>query len=103
MTNKQRHLVEIPEEVQTALLLTRHTDGRIGLAVPKGDPSMMEEIAIIYGIFVSLLQGAEQNGVSEIEYIRQAMRNTSLEDMRDSFVKMAMLAQMIREGEESND
>jgi len=50
-----------------------------------------------------LLQGAEQNGVSEIEYIRQAMRNTSLEDMRDSFVKMAMLAQMIKEEDESND
>jgi hypothetical protein len=103
MTNKQRHLVEIPEEVQTAIMLTRHIDGQIGIVVPKGEPGMMEMVAITYGVFVSLLQGAERSGVSEIEYIRQAMRNNSLEDMRESFVKMAVLAQMIKEEDESND
>lgn len=84
-------------------MLTRHTDGQIGIVVPKGEPGMMEMVAITYGVFVSLLQGAERSGVSEIQYIRDAMRSTSLEDMRESFVKMAVLAQLIKEEDESND
>jgi hypothetical protein len=103
MTNKQRHLIEIPEEVQTAILITRLTDGGIGMVIPKGEPGMMEMMALTYGVFVSLVQSGEAQGISEMNLIRGAVKNSSLEDMRDSFVKMAVLAHMIKDEEASND
>ncbi len=73
------------------------------MVIPKGEPGMMEMMALTYGVFVSLVQSGEAQGISEMNLIRGAVKNSSLEDMRDSFVKMAVLAHMIKDEEASND
>jgi len=99
---KQRHLLEIGDDVSTAVLITRHEDGRIGLATPKGNAMLMEVMALTYGVFVSVLEGGEAQGITEMKYIRNALKNNSLEDVREKLVEIAMLVKKDME-DSSND
>lgn len=89
---KQKHLVEIPEDVVTAVMITRHADGKIGIVIPKGDPGMMEVMTLTFGVFVGVLQGGEQNGISELMLLREYINNNSLEETREKLVQMAIAA-----------
>lgn len=97
-----RHLVEIGNDVVAAVLITRHEDGRIGLATPKGDVGIMEIMALTYGVFVSVLQGGEQQGITEMSLIRNAIKSNKLEDIREKLVEIAVLVKADMEAE-SND
>ena len=99
---KQRHLIEIGNDVAAAVLITRHDDGRIGLATPKGDVMLMEVMALTYGVFVSVLQGAEEQGITEMKLIRNAIKSNRLEDVREKPVEIAVLVKADMEAE-SND
>jgi hypothetical protein len=99
---KQRHLVEIGEDVVSAVLVTRHEDGKIGLATPKGDVGVMEIMALTYGVFVSVLQGGERQGVKELSLIRDAIKLMSLEEVREKLVEITILVKADMEGA-SND
>lgn len=100
--NMSRHLVEIGNDVVAAVLITRHKDGRIGLATPKGDVMLMEVMALTYGVFVSVLQGAEEQGITEMKLIRNAIKSNKLEDVREKLVEIAVLVKADMEAE-SND
>lgn len=97
-----RHLVEIGKDVVSAVLITRHEDGRIGLATPKGDVMLMEVMALTYGVFVSVLQGGEEQGITEMSLIRNAIKSNKLEDVREKLVEIAMLVKADME-DSSND
>lgn len=99
---KQRHLVEIGNDVASAVLVTRHKDGKIGLATPKGDVGVMEIMALTYGVFVSVLQGGEQQGIKELSLIRDAIKLLPLEEIREKLVEIAVLVNADTEGA-SND
>jgi hypothetical protein len=97
-----RHLVEIGNDVVSAVLITRHEDGKIGLATPKGDVGIMEIMALTYGVFVSVLQGGEQQGITEMQLIRDAIKFTPLEEVREKLVEIAILVKADME-DASND
>ncbi|CAB5224912.1 hypothetical protein UFOVP742_36 [uncultured Caudovirales phage] len=97
-----RHLVEIGNDVVSAVLITRHEDGKIGLATPKGDVGIMEIMALTYGVFVSVLQGGEQQGITEMQLIRDAIKFTPLEEVREKLVEIAVLVKADME-DASND
>lgn len=88
---KQKHLVEIPEDVVTAVMITRHEDGRIGIVTPKGDPGMMEVLTLTFGVFVGVVQGGEQNGISELMLLREYINAHSLEEAREKLVQMTIV------------
>lgn len=88
---KQKHLVEIPEDVVTAVMITRHVDGRIGIVTPKGDPGMMEVMTLTFGVFVGVVQGGEQEGISELMLLREYINNHSLEEAREKLVQMTIV------------
>ena len=77
--------------MRTAVLITRHQDGQVGVVSPKGNPHAMEIVALAFGVFVSFIEGAERNGLDEMSLIREAFAVSSLEEMRDQFVKIAQL------------
>lgn len=87
---KQKHLVEIPKDVVTAVMITRHEDGRIGIVTPKGDPGMMEVMTLTFGVFVGVVQGGEQQGISELMLLREYINNHSLEEARETLVQLAI-------------
>lgn len=91
MTNKQRHLVEIGQDVRTAVIITHHEDGQIGVTSPKGSPHMMEIAALTFGVFVSFIKGAEHNGLDEMSLIRKAFAEHSLEEMCEQLLGIAQL------------
>ncbi len=99
---KQRHLVEIPEDAVTAITIVRQKDGQVGLISPKGEPGMMEVIALTFGVFVAFMQGAEQQGIKEMVLVREAFADSSLEAILDQLVKIAVLVEQDMKGE-SND
>ena len=88
---QQRHLVEIGDDVVSAILVTRHENGMIGVATPKGEPHNMEVVAMLFGVVVSLVQGAEAVGIKEMDLVRKAFQSNSLEEMRDQFVRIALM------------
>lgn len=92
---KQKHLVEIPEDVVTAVMITRHEDGRIGLVLPKGDPNFMEVLTLTFGVFVSVIQGGEEDGIDELARLREYINTHSLEEAREKLVKMAILTRQM--------
>jgi hypothetical protein len=94
---KQKHLIEIPEEVTTALMITRHEDGKIGLVSPKGEPGMMEVMALTFGVFVSILQGGEQDGIVELQRLRDYIQSHSLEQAREKLVQMAVKVKLMED------
>jgi len=93
-----RHLIEIGNDVVSAVLITRHEDGKIGVATPKGNVGVMEAMALTYGVFVSLLQGGEAQGITEMQLIRNAIKFSELEDVREKLVEIAMLVKADMEG-----
>ena len=97
-----RHLVEIGNDVVAAVLITRHENGMIGVTTPKGEPYSMEVMAMLFGVVVSLVQGAEATGITEMELVRKAFQSNSLEEMRDQFLQIALLVAADMEAE-SND
>ena len=99
---KQRHLVEIPEDVVTAVTIVRQKDGQVGVITSKGEPGMMEVMALAFGVFVSFMQGAEEQGIKEMVLIREAFADSSLEAILDQIVRIAVLVQQDMKGE-SND
>jgi hypothetical protein len=99
---QQRHLVEIGTDVVSAILVTRHENGMIGVATPKGEPHNMEVMAMLFGVVVSLVQAAEAVGIKEMDLVRRAFQSNSLEEMRDQFVRIALLVAADMEGS-SND
>jgi hypothetical protein len=94
---KQKHLFEIPEGIVTALAITRHEDGKIGLVIPKGEPGMMEMMALTFGVFVSILQGGEQDGIVELQRLRNYMQSHSLEKAREKLVQMAVKVKLMED------
>ena len=94
---KQKHLIEIPEEVTTALMITRHEDGKIGLVSPKGEPGMMEVMTLTFGVFVSILQGGEQDGIHELRLLREYINSHTLEEAREKLVQMTLTTKMMEE------
>lgn len=99
---KQKHLIEIPEEIATAILITRREDGHIGVCTPKGDPMMYEMMALTYGVFVSMLAGAEAAGVGHLSYIRDKIKTASLEEMRDELVRVCQIEKHFSASEEDS-
>jgi hypothetical protein len=99
---KQRHLVEIPEEVITAVTIIRQTDGKVGVISSKGDPGIMEVTALAFGVFCASIQGAEDAGVSEMALVREAFKTSTLEEILGHLVKIAVLVEQDMKGE-SND
>jgi hypothetical protein len=99
---KQRHLVEIPEDVVTAVTIVRQKNGQVGLVSAKGEPGMMEVMALTFGVFVSFMQGAEEQGINEMVLIRQAFADSSLERILDQLVKIAVLVQQDMKGERND-
>lgn len=93
-----RHLIEIGNDVVSAVLITRHEDGNIGVATPKGNVGVMEVMALTYGVFVSLLQGGEAQGITEMQLIRNAIKFSELEDVREKLVEIVMLVNADMEG-----
>jgi hypothetical protein len=99
---KQRHLVEIPEEVITAVTIVRQTDGQVGVITSKGHPGMMEVMTLTFGVFCSFLKGAEEQGVNEMSLIRESFSDFTLEEILEQLVKIAVLVEQDMKGE-SND
>lgn len=99
---KQRHLVEIGNDVASAILVTRHENGMIGVTTPKGEPYGTEIMSILFGVVVSLIQHTEAAGVKEMDLVRKAFQSNSLEEMRDWFVRIALLVAADME-DSSND
>jgi len=94
---KQKYLIEIPEEVTTALMITRHEDGKIGLVSPKGEPGMMEAMTLTFGVFVSILQGGEQDGIDELRFLREYINSHTLEEARKKLVQMTITTKLLEE------
>ena len=63
---------------------------------------LMELMALTYGVFVSVLQGAEEQGITEMKLIRNAIKSNKLEDVREKLVEIAVLVKADMEAE-SND
>ena len=63
---------------------------------------LMEVMALTYGVFVSVLQGAEEQGITEMKLIRNAIKSNKLEDVREKLVEIAVLVKADMEAE-SND
>ena len=63
---------------------------------------LMELMALTYGVFVSVLQSAEEQGITEMKLIRNAIKSNKLEDVREKLVEIAVLVKADMEAE-SND
>lgn len=86
----------------TAVTIVRQGNGQVGVVSSKGEPPMMEVMALTFGVFLSFMQGAEEQGVNEMVLIRQAFADSSLERILDQLVKIAVLVEQDMKGE-SND
>lgn len=51
----------------------------------------MEVVAMLFGVVVSLVQGAEAVGIKEMDLVRKAFQSNTLEEMRDQFVRIALM------------
>ncbi len=86
----------------TAVTIVRQKNGQVGLVSAKGEPGMMEVMALAFGVFVSFMQGAEEQGIKEMVLVREAFADSSLEAILDQLVKIAVLVEQDMKGE-SND
>jgi hypothetical protein len=100
--NKERHLVEIPEDVESAVVIVRHKTGEVGVITAKGTPHIAEVMALTFGVFCAFIQGAKKQGIDDVERIREAFKHQSLEDILDQLVKVAILVEHDMK-EESHD
>lgn len=80
-----KHILEIPENVQTALVTMRDDKGNIVCGVAKGKPHYTETIALAFGTFVQMITSLEEMGGPEVrvcEDIRAIVQEFPLEDVR---------------------
>ena len=77
--------------MRTAIVITHHQDGQVGITSPKGSPHMMEIAALTFGVFVSFIKGAERSGLDEMSLIRKAFTVNSLEEMCEQLLEIAQL------------
>jgi hypothetical protein len=80
-----KHILEIPENVQTALVTMRDDKGNIVSGVAKGQPHYTESLALAFGTFVSMIKALEEMNGPEVrvcEDIREIVKEFSLEEVR---------------------
>ena len=56
--------------MESAVMITRHKDGQVGIVPSKGNPRMMEIAALSFGVFVSMVKTAEAQGVAEMDRVQ---------------------------------
>lgn len=90
---KEKHVIEIPDNVETAFVIMRQNDGKNLPALVKGHPRAEEALSLLFGIFVGALQHVESQDAVGRNFgrtFREIIRNSKLEDIRDDLSKIAM-------------
>jgi hypothetical protein len=57
----------------------------------------MEVMALTFGVFVSILQGGEQDGIVELQRLRDYIQSHSLEQAREKLVQMAVKVKLMED------
>jgi hypothetical protein len=98
----QKHLFEIPENVETALMTMRDDKNNIISGVVKGSPHYTESLALAFGTFVSMVQALEAIGKPESDVagdLRQIVREAPLEEVRSRLGEIARATRKFLEEE----
>lgn len=88
----QKHLFEIPENVETALMTMRDDKGNIISGVVKGKPHYTETLALAFGTFVSMIEALEAMKGPEVgvaEDLREIIKEAPLEEVRFRLAEIA--------------
>lgn len=97
---KTKNIVEISDDMKTALFLVRKENGQVDFAIAKGEPHLFEMMTMTFGIFVSMVKSLD-NLENAGELVRNLVKESSLEEARQAMGRMTdLFYELSKEGQD---
>lgn len=103
---KHKNLIEISDDMLTALVLVHKKNRQVDFAVAKGEPHLLEMMTLLFGVFTAMvksLDNIEVDGHNGGQKVREMFRHHSLEDCREILAMTSTVFQQLAKKDKGNE